>query len=506
MAKANLVKSMFCVGTDGNLWTGTDESGLLKFNSVTGELFTFTSDNSKLPSDRILSIFVDHKGIVWIGTDNGLCSLDSVTEEFNLYSDLGINRNVELIYETSDERLWLITQNAIYTLDNNGDKADILSVYDEAPIYIENIGKNTTYVMLEDASGLLWFGTNHGLFCYRLIDNEFVTNTVAEAMTDETIITMLEDKSGVLWVATRQGLWRLSLENSECIEYRIDDGIENDMFCSNAVYKAEDGELFFGTVGGLISFYPDKMMKNTNAPEVVINGFSLLEGTISFDKPIEDIKEIKLSYSNNSIVIDFVALSYDSPNQIKYAYKLEGFDEDWNYCGANDSDTKYTNLKSGEYNFVVKAANSEGVWNKESTSLKIVIATPFWEQWWFILSSVMFVISMIILFLQMRTHSLRKYALILESNVEGRTQQLTQKSEQLQIKSDRLESELNNRAEFTRALVHELKTPMTSLQLTNDILSQQAKIQPFIELANAINDDVKSLSSRVNEILDIFTW
>ncbi len=502
-AKANLVKSMFSIGTDGSLWIGTDESGLLKFNSATGELLTFNSDNSELPSNRILSIRVDHKGIVWIGTTNGFCSFDTVTEEFNLYPDLVINGNVELIYETSDKRLWLVTQTALYILDNNGAKADILSVNEEAPIYIENIGKNTTYVMLEDASGLLWFGTNHGLFCYRLSENQFVSNTLAEAMTNETIITMLEDKSGVLWVATRQGLWRLSLEDNECFEYRIDDGLENDMFCSNAVYKAEDGELFFGTVGGLISFYPDKMIKNTTAPEVVINGFSLLEETISFDKPIEDIKEIKLSYSNNSIVIDFVALSYDSPNQIQYAYKLDGFDEDWNYCGANDSDTKYTNLRSGEYNFVVKAANSEGVWNNESTALKIVIATPFWEQWWFILSSVMLVISMIILFLQVRTRTLKKYAIILESNVEGRTQQLAQKSEQLQIKSDRLESELNNRAEFTRALVHELKTPMTSLQLTNDILSQQAKTQPFIELSNAISEDVNSLSNRVNEILDI---
>ncbi len=502
-AKENLVKSMFAIGTDGSLWIGTEESGLLKFNAATGELFTFTTDDSKLLSNRIVSIYVDHKGTVWIGTARGLCSLDPVTQEFNLYPDLGINGTVDLIYETSDNRLWLITPHAIYILDNNSTIASTPSVYEDAPIYIENIGRNTTYVMLEDSRGLLWFGTNHGLFCYRLSEDQFVSNTAAEAMTNETIITMLEDNSGVLWVATRQGLWKLSLEDNECIEYKIDDGLENDMFCSTAVYKAEDGELFFGTVGGLISFYPDKMVKNTSAPEVVINGFSLLEGAISFNEPVEDITEITLPYSSNSFIIDFVALSYDSPAQIQYAYKLEGFDEDWNYCGANNSVTKYTNLGSGGYEFIVKASNSEGVWNEEGASLKIVIATPFWEQWWFILSSIMFAVLMILLFLQMRTRTLKKYALVLESNVEDRTRQLAQKSEQLQRKSDQLESELNNRAEFTRALVHELKTPLTSLQLTNDILAQQAKTESFLDLANGINKDVSSLSNRVNELLDI---
>lgn len=502
-AKANLVKSVFSMGTDGNLWIGTDDMGLLRFNSMTSEIVTFDKDNSKLPSNRILSIYVDHKETVWIGTTNGLCSLDSRSTEFNLYNNLKIDGSVELIYETSDKRLWLITQSAIYALDNKAPKADILSVHDEAPIFIKNIGRNATYAMLEDSRGLLWFGTNHGLFCFQLSENQFISNTIAETMVSETIITMLEDDGHVIWAATRQGLWRLSFEEKEHIEYKIDDGLMSDMFCSTAAYKAEDGEIFLGTVGGLIRFYPDKLLTNTTTPEVVINGFNLLEGNLFFNKPIEDIKEITLGYSENSFLIDFVALSFDSSNQITYAYKLEGFEEDWNYCDANNSNTKYTNLGSGEYYFIVKASNSEGAWSEEETVLNINIETPFWEQWWFILSSVVCVLLIIFIFLQVRTRSLKKYAIIMESNVEERTHQLAQKSEQLQLKSDRLENELNNRAAFTRALVHELKTPMTSLQLTNDILSQQSKTPPFIDLANAINEDVNRLSDRVNEILDI---
>ncbi|NLK72782.1 MAG: hypothetical protein GX285_07180, partial [Clostridiales bacterium] len=439
---------------------------------------------------------VDHLRIVRIGTSKGLCSFDSFSEQFSLHSDFNTYGNVELIYETSDNRLWLVFPYAIITLDYYQAKVNILAIYDGAPTFIDNIDKNTTYVMLEDSRGLLWFGTNHGLFCFRLSDNKFESNIIAETMANKTILTMLEDNSGILWVATRQGLWKLSMEDGVSIEYGIEDGLINDMFCSSAVYKAGDGELFFGTVGGLISFYPDKVMSNNTVGEVIINGFNLLEEKITFNKPVEEITEIKLPYSNNSFIIDFVALIYDSPTNIQYAYKLDGFDDDWNYCDYKSNSTKYTNLGSGEYDFFVIALNSEGYLSSSPASLRIYIATPLWEQWWFILSIVLFILLMVFLFIQIRTRTLRKYAFMLESNVEERSRQLAQKTKQL-------EKELKNRAKFTRALVHELKTPLTSLQLTNDILTQFAVQEPFLDLAVLINKDVISLSNRINELLDL---
>ncbi len=150
-------------------------------------------------------------------------------------------------------------------------------------------------------------------------------------------------------------------------------------FCFRSAYKSEQGELFFGYIGGLVSFSPDDIIDDTNKPTVLINNFELLNENVIFNNPVEDIKEIYLSYFDNSFVIDFIALNYDSPENNQYAYILDGFDDNWHYCNANESFTRYTNIPSGEYTFKVKASNSDGVWNEEGTSLRIIISTPFWK-------------------------------------------------------------------------------------------------------------------------------
>jgi hypothetical protein len=115
----------------------------------------------------------------------------------------------------------------------------------------------------------------------------------------------------------------------------------------------------------------------------VLQDFSLVDNALFFDEPVEDVKEVVISHSKNSFIIDFIALHYKDPKNNQYAYMLNGFDESWNYCSAGESFTKYTNVPSGEYTFRVIAANSDGVWNFEGASLKIIIEPPIWREWWF---------------------------------------------------------------------------------------------------------------------------
>jgi signal transduction histidine kinase len=254
--------------------------------------------------------------------------------------------------------------------------------------------------------------------------------------------------------------------------------------------------MFFGGLKGLTSFNPSAIETNTNIPVIVITDFFIGADRISTSEPIEDIKKITLPYNKNTFTIDFAALDYASALDNKYAYILEGFDENWIYCGAARSFSKYTNIPNGEYIFKVIASNNDGIWNEEGISLNIIVETPFWKQWWFILLLVIIGCGLIYSVIVYRTHALHKQAQELECQVEVRTNLLKAKSEQL-------ENELNKRAEFSRFLVHELKTPLTSLQLTNDVLMTQAQSQPFINLAEGINKDITSLSHRIEELLDI---
>ncbi len=212
----------------------------------------------------------------------------------------------------------------------------------------------------------------------------------------------------------------------------------------------------------------------------------MLDGEIDFDKPVEDVNEITLAYSQRSFIIDFVAFDYDSFNNIQYAYKLVGFDEEWRYCSNIDSFTKFTNLDSGEYTFLVKAANSDGVWSEDVSSLKITIMSPFWQSWWFILSLCLISLLIVVMFIKFRTHVLNTYAQKLKVEVGERNLDLIIKTKRLEHANKLLEEELNNRVEFTHALVHELKNTTHPTAIRQRILMNTAEDDITLGFVNNI--------------------
>ncbi len=210
---------------------------------------------------------------------------------------------------------------------------------------------------------------------------------------------------------------------------------------------------------------------------------------------MEETAEITLPYSDNSFTIDFVALDYTSQRDGKYAYMLEGFDIDWQFCGPEETHARYTNIDSGDYVFKVVASNKDGLWNEEGASLKITISPPFWQAWWFILLCIAFGITIITLGINFRMRSINKYSRELERCVNEKTSELIQKSAEL-------ENELNNRVEFSHAIVHELKTPLPSSLNSSEALIEQPQSEISKKLAMNIYKSVIKLDKRINDLLD----
>jgi signal transduction histidine kinase len=140
--------------------------------------------------------------------------------------------------------------------------------------------------------------------------------------------------------------------------------------------------MFFGGTDGFIRFHPDSIKDNPYVPPVVITAFKKFDRPVVFDTAISEKKVLELSYKDNAISFEFVALNFTDPENNQYAYKLEGFDEDWTYCGTRRF-AGYTNLDGGDYVFKVKGSNNDGVWNEEGTSIAVIIFPPFWKTWWF---------------------------------------------------------------------------------------------------------------------------
>ena len=270
----------------------------------------------------------------------------------------------------------------------------------------------------------------------------------------------------------------------------------NNEFNYRAYYKDISGQLFFGGLNGIDAFYPGDIVENTNIPDVLITSFTVDESRATLDKPIEDVNEVELPYSDNSFVIDFVALDYISPVDNQYAYMLDGFDKKWHYCNANLSFATYTNIPSGEYTFRVMASNSDGIWNKEGVSLKIIIVPPFWQTWWFILLMIAASLLLILMIVRLRTRTLKMRAKELERTITRRTFQLADKTGQL-------EKQMEQRVEFTRALVHELKTPLTPMIGASEILNLELEHEPHKSYASSIFRGANQLSKRIDELVDV---
>ena len=510
------MRNTFCMGIDKALWEGTGSSGLLRFDPETNQIkiFKHESDNeNSLLNDNIISVYFSHDGTLWIGTAEGLCSFNLSKEEFTKYNDNpefpdSISAGpVRTIYEDAANNLLFGVDSGVYILYRETGK--IACVMDDS-VFTQETSDKAVYAIYGDTNGQYWIGTGCGLYRYNPMEGKITPYGIKNVLLYNTILNILEDDNGDLWIATRQGIGKLSIEEDIYTEYGLKDGLQDNFFTVGASYKAEDGQLIFGCSGGLISFYPDDIIEDTNPPKIVVNDFKLIDNTISFKQPIEDIKEINLSYFDNSFEIDFVALHYKSPDYNQYAYKLEGFDEDWHYCNANESFTKYTNIPSGEYTFRVIASNSDQVWNEEGISLNINIAVPFWKHWLFISLSTSIVLFILVMYIRFKTRGLQLRAKELEFQIDRRTNLLTEKAEQMENISIKLEEtnnilkkQIQQRIEFTRALVHELKTPLTATINSSEALLKQTQDKISHKLANNIFKSANKLDRRINEILDL---
>jgi ligand-binding sensor domain-containing protein/signal transduction histidine kinase len=498
--RSNFIRNTFCIGIDGSLWIALGSTGLERFNPETGEIIIYTSDaDNSLSSNTVTSLYTSKDGTIWIGTTEGLCSYDDISGFTQYKNNPNFSNNVgkydvRVIHETSGNNLWFGTYDGeVYRFN---EKSGMMACVMGSPEVTKDLSDKNVYAIYEDSRGLIWIGTGYGLYCYNSEYNEITSFRIGVSLSDERIIGILEDNNGNLWITTRQGLGKFVISQGAYYRYDASDGLLNNLFAVGGSYRNKAGELYFGASGGLVSFYPEDITINNTAPIVVINSFNLINGLIFFDMPIEDVKKITISYSDNSFDIDFVALSYDYPEYNQYAYKLEGFEENWNYCSAANSYTRYTNIPPGEYTFIVKASNSDGVWNEEGNSLKIIISTPFWKQWWFILSLIAAALLAVVAAIKLRTYTLSKYAQKLETQVEAKTCELEKKTQHI-------EEQINNKIRYTRALVHELKTPLTPLLASSDFLCSELEDKIPLRFARNINEGALNLSKRIDELLDL---
>lgn len=363
---------------DGTLWIGTPD-GLNRFRDGAFQTFTFADG---LSNDLVRSVFVDRSGVLWVGTRDGLNSFRD--NEFRTYTtqDGLANNFIGAIYEDSKGNLWVGTLGGLSKL-----KDGVFQTFTTN----EGLSSNTVISLYEDAAGDLWIGTNGGGL-NRLRGGKFVSFTNRNALAADVIYRILEDKQQNLWCSSNKGIFRVSkaeLErvatgasaNLSPVYYGPADGTLT-RECSGgghpAGWKTSDGRLWFATIKGLAVIDPENIPLNTTPPPIAV------EQLFVDNEAVSTSQKVTLSPGTSRLDFYYTALSFIAPENVRFKYKLEGFDDDWIDAGAKRV-ASYTNLRPGNYTFRVIAANNDGVWNESGAAVQFYLQPRFYQTYWFYL-------------------------------------------------------------------------------------------------------------------------
>jgi serine phosphatase RsbU (regulator of sigma subunit)/ligand-binding sensor domain-containing protein len=402
----------------GTIWAGTEGGGLDKFDRKT-ETFThyrnIRNDPHSLSNNFIRSIVEDSKGGFWIGTaGGGLNKMNRKNGTFTRYTNRTdepnspSGNNVYIIYEAPSEPgiLWLGNRNN--GLNRFDPARETFTRYRADSADPHSLSSDQLTCIYEDRSGTLWVGT-YGSGLNKLVRSKektgitFLHYTEKNGLSNNSVYGILEDEGGNLWLSTNKGISKFNPRQETFKNFTVKDGLQGSEFNGGAYHMSRSGEMFFGGLNGFNSFYPFNVKDNPYIPAVVLTGFRIhdKEVKIGGDSPLKQsitwTRELRLAFDNNNISFDFAALDFTIPEKNEYAYKMEGFNDDWITTSADKRFAYFTNLDPGDYIFRVKGSNNDGVRNEEGLSLKIKIYPPFYSTWWFRFMLLLLISALVIL-------------------------------------------------------------------------------------------------------------
>ena len=417
----------------GAVWTGTHGGGLDRLDRDGVKHFRHDPRNSDSPANNnIASLVADTQGGLWIGVyGKGLDYFDG--HHFthfppNPADPTGLpDAYVQPLLLDPQGFLWMAsTHSGLVRFDTHARKC---TTYPLDPTQSGSQAVNWTEDVYSDGA-IIWVASPTGLFRFDRETEKFTHHyTEKDGLANNKVLAVLGDAQGNLWVSTANGMSKFDPRSEHFRNYDVFDGLQGNGFSALCRAKALDGRLFFGGVNGLSAFYPDTLGDNQTPPPVVLTDFELFNESVTvggkespLKQAIQVASSIVLRHDQSVIRFQFAALNYDSPQKNQYAYKLEGFDRDWQRTNAERRFATYTNLDPGDYTFRVKASNNDGVWNEQGVAVHLTILPPWWKTSWFRFLCAIVFFGLLWVAYQLRVRQLaHQFNMTLEARVSERT-------------------------------------------------------------------------------------
>ena len=463
---SNNIKAVYVDEKKSLVYIGTHAGGLSILHRNGGQVENFNQRNSQLVNENVYAILPDGEGNLWLGTLSALVRFNPEKRSFTTIEKEKdgtpvVSKQITTLFRDSHKRLWIGGEEGVSVFQQEG-----LDIQKASILPVSNVTKLFTNCIYEASNGVIWVGTREGFYCFNEKDKQIKRYNTTNGLPNNVVYGILEDSFGRLWLSTNRGISCFNPETEKFRNFTESDGLQSNQFNTASYCRTSVGQMYFGGINGITTFRPELLLDNPYTPPVVITKLQLFNKVVRPDdetgiltKNISETKSITLKSWQTAFSIEFVVSNYISGQHNTFAYKLEGYDKEWYYL--TDSRTvSYSNLPQGTYQFLVKAANSDGKWNPIPTALEIIVLPIWYKTWWALL--IFFATFVGFITFVFRFFWMRK-SMEAQLEIERRDKEHQEEINQMKMR-------------FFINISHELRTPLTLI------------LTPLQEIINKISD------------------
>lgn len=483
----------------GRIWAGSYQDGLFCYEN--NRITRYTAQNSQLPYNSIWSMAEDRYGNIWIGSVlETLVCFNSDTRAVTAFRHPDGNRisAMNLCYDRGD-KLYIGTTYGLCVMDIVTKKSEMLYANRKGTQPLKQLFISTVY---KDSRELLWLAHKQGLTAWDLKTDSLYWFDVTSGLSDNLINSIIEDNYGNLWLGTSNGLSILEVKPDSRVKTDFSfknlstrDGLSDNYFNSHSACKLANGDLLLGGSVGYTSINPNKLTeKSRPLAKVFFTNLTIGNQQIEVDSVYNGRKllttvlgrtpSLSVRYDDYLISIEFAAGDLLNADKLKYAYKLEGLNTEWYY--TNENKVVFTTLPPGNYKLLIKACNSDGIWNDEVSELKIHVSSPFY------LSHVAIVLYIL---LGLGVLSYVVYRFKKHHNLKMEQQRARMEQEQKLLLNEM-------KLKFFTNISHDLRTPLTLILSPLQMLLSETADEGVRKKLNTIYKNAQQLLSLINSLLD----
>lgn len=485
-------------------------NGLMRYEIATGRILHIIGQQSTIVpiGESVTQITEDKWGKLWVGTwGAGVYCFDTpgnhpvVIHHYTPYTDSGLTNSYVTDTHMGNCFLLVATTNGLnkINMDHTGKVEKIVGclMKPQAP---GSMSSNHLAAIEIENDSTFWIGTIGGglnrIVLHSNRHDDYTAKVYAKqiGLQVNDVEIVYQDEKGAIWMGGN-GIFHLDPKDEKITTYSAIDGLQNSSFKMGVGCQGDDGTIYMGGPEGLNYFQPKEFHDSRASTNLLLTGFyinnqlikpgSEYENKIILDKTINQTDRIALAYDQNTFSVAFAALGYQLSDRVKYRYRMEGGEQNWNNLSYRQNQIYYTNVPYGNYKLEIQVSLDNGeTWENPARTLVIEIIPPIWLRWWakLIYAIIILTVIGIIIF---------QYNKELRLKREKQIQELLRRNE---------EEKYQSKMVFFMNLSHELKTPLSLIMLAAE---RMESLDSFQEELKLIRSNTKKMLQLIIEMIDI---